>query len=341
MTKIILLGDLHFGIKQDSRIIYEAYEKFINQCLFPYIEKNNIKYLIQVGDLVDKRKYITGVCLKATKLLLECFQEKGIECHFLVGNHDSVFKNTLSHNYVSEIIEGNYNNFHVYEEPKEIKINKKKILMIPWICKDNYSHCMNAIENSSAPIAIGHLELSGFQHYKGHIAKEGMSPKIFDKFHAVYSGHYHTRSNDSNITYLGTPLDLTWSDYDDQKGFHVLDTETMDIEFIPSPISLHMIYEYEDDKDVDMLIFKDKIVKITCNKEYQPQKFDNFINLLDKECYSRIIIDLTETIEHTISDEEIKVSDTLSIFKNYLKCENDQLLETLTEEIYKEALSLR
>jgi DNA repair exonuclease SbcCD nuclease subunit len=54
MTKVIFLGDLHLGIKQDAPIIYQAYEKFFDQVLFPYIREHNIKHVIQFGDVLPK-----------------------------------------------------------------------------------------------------------------------------------------------------------------------------------------------------------------------------------------------------------------------------------------------
>ena len=47
---------------------------------------------------------------------------------------------------------------------------------------------------------------------------------------------------------MGNPYEITWADYNDPRGFHIYDTETMETEFIPNPYSMfHKIY-YDDEK---------------------------------------------------------------------------------------------
>jgi DNA repair exonuclease SbcCD nuclease subunit len=45
-------------------------------------------------------------------------------------------------------------------------------------------------------------------------------------------GHFHHKSNDGHIFYLGTPYEITWSDYGNEKGFHIFDFDKRDFEFI-------------------------------------------------------------------------------------------------------------
>ena len=104
------------------------------------------------------------------------------------------------------------------------------VALVPWICKENEEECMNFIANASAPILMGHLELGGFQYMAGaNIKSHGMDKKVFNRYEAVYSGHYHTKSTQENVTYLGTQYELTWSDAGDPKYFHVLNTDTREL----------------------------------------------------------------------------------------------------------------
>ena len=45
--------------------------------------------------------------------------------------------------------------------------------MMPWINSDNYTECMDAINNSSAQIMMGHLEINGFEMHRGQICDAG------------------------------------------------------------------------------------------------------------------------------------------------------------------------
>ena len=45
----------------------------------------------------------------------------------------------------------------------------------------------------------------------------------------VLSGHFHQKSEFANIRYLGSQMQFTWSDYGDNKYFHIFDTDTQEI----------------------------------------------------------------------------------------------------------------
>lgn len=344
MSKILIITDTHHGIKNDNIIIHDTYKKFYSEILFPYIKENNIEYMFHLGDVFDKRHHITGLTLKRFKddFLLPLSQ-LNIESHFIVGNHDSYYKNTLFPNYVTDIISEYNDKIFVYDKPNTVYISGKPFDFIPWICKENYDETMNFIKNSKSHIALAHLELSGFQMYKGHAAKSGMSAKIFERYHSVFTGHYHTRSSDENIHYLGTPFDFTWADYNDPKGFHVFDTETLEIKFIQSPLELHKEIYYNETDNMELVIpqCEGKIVKIICNVDYKKHDFDVFKDKLAEVVLDYSVVDYTETIAQTeIETDEIKVMNTIDIFKKYLG-DTDEETDNLINEIYQEALSLK
>src|SRR5580704_5434111 len=84
--------------------------------------------------------------------------------------------------------------------------------------------------------------------YRGQVmGEDGMSPALFDKFDVVASGHFHHKSTKGNINYLGSHGEFTWSDYNDERGFHIFDTETRELEFIPNPYRMFEKVHYSDD----------------------------------------------------------------------------------------------
>ena len=56
--RICLLGDTHFGVRNDSKAFHAYYEKFYQQTFFPILEERGVRTIIQLGDLFDRRKYI-------------------------------------------------------------------------------------------------------------------------------------------------------------------------------------------------------------------------------------------------------------------------------------------
>ena len=55
--KIALLNDTHFGARNDSLIFDDYFYKFYDN-IFSYLKEHNIKTLIHLGDIVDRRKFI-------------------------------------------------------------------------------------------------------------------------------------------------------------------------------------------------------------------------------------------------------------------------------------------
>ena len=56
--KIALLNDTHFGARNDNPAFVKYFNRFYDEIFFPYIIQNDIKTLIHLGDVVDRRKFI-------------------------------------------------------------------------------------------------------------------------------------------------------------------------------------------------------------------------------------------------------------------------------------------
>ena len=47
------------------------------------------------------------------------------------------------------------------------------------------------------------------------ISQGGRDKEFFRKFDTVMSGHFHHKSDDGQIYYLGTPYEIYWGDWED------------------------------------------------------------------------------------------------------------------------------
>ena len=113
--------------------------------------------------------------------------------------------------------------------------------------------------------------------------EDGMDTDVFSKFNAVYSGHFHTRSNDGKIYYLGNPYEMFWNDVNDPRGFHIFDTDTITHSPINNPYKLFYNMYYEDTpyKLFDAREYEEnKIVKVIVRKKTNPKDFEKFIDKL-------------------------------------------------------------
>lgn len=286
--KLAIVTDLHFGARGDSQIFDRYFEKFYTEVFFPYIDKHDIKTVFCLGDTFDRRKYINFVTLyNCRRYFFDQLDIRGIESHFIAGNHDEAYKNTAEVN-SPELLLADYEKLHVYTGPQDVVLDGLSIAVIPWICSGNAKETFEFMETTKSQVAFGHLEISGFQMHRGSVSDHGYAMDLFRKFSMVFSGHFHHKSSYSNIHYLGAPYEITWADWDDPRGFHVFDTDTLDLEYIQNPHFIHHKIMYNDrDKTLDELLelipdVTDSYVKIYAQDKTNPYWYDIFTDKVEK-----------------------------------------------------------
>lgn len=352
--KIALITDTHWGCRGDSPVFARRIAKFYAEQFFPYIDKHEIKTIIHLGDILDRRKYVNFVTAKRLKEdFINPINERGIHCHIIIGNHDTYYKNTNEVNCMDVLFSNTFDKIHFYSSPIELHSVDSSIAVMPWICSGNYDECMEFIDNTKAQILFGHLDINGFEMYKGTPSShDGLDRAVFSKFDIVCSGHFHHKSSSANIEYLGAPYEMTWSDYDDPRGFHVFNTDTRELEFIQN--NDHIFYKlfYDDqDKDMGFILdhdfdqYADSVVKIVVKNKDNPHWFDLYIDKLEKAGVADLQVvedhlNLNLEMDETILDN---VEDTLSILNKYVnesETGNQKELFKLIQSLYSEALSI-
>jgi DNA repair exonuclease SbcCD nuclease subunit len=347
--KLAIITDQHFGARNDSIVFLDFYQKFYDDTFFPTLDANNITTVLILGDTFDRRKYVNFYALdRAKKMFFDKLEERGIRVHMLAGNHDTYYKNTNDVN-SPDLLLREYNNIDVIDSPETIVIDGTSICMMPWICPENYQESLDEIKNTKAEICMGHFEIAGFAMYRGMESHDGLSKEVFDKFDMVFSGHYHHRSDDGHIYYLGNPYELTWQDFRDTRGFHLFDLERRELEFIPNPNTMFERIEYSDRDqepiDLDSIDLTGKYVKLVVVNKTDYYKFDKFIQkLYSKGSHEiKIIEDMSEFQDGEIG-EEINLEDTVSVLSNYVdSIETDvdkEQIKTFMRTLYTEAVNV-
>jgi DNA repair exonuclease SbcCD nuclease subunit len=273
----------------------------------------------------------------------------GIKLDVIVGNHDVFYKNTNDINSPGLLLQ-QYSNISAYDRPVELTYAGLDILMLPWICADNYEESMAIIKETSATVCFGHLELAGFQMYKGQVNDHGFDSKIFSRFDLVCSGHFHHRSNNGNIFYLGNPYELTWADYQDPRGFHIFDTETRELEFIENPNKMfYKIFfndQYQAGAHDEYQQLKDCFVKVIVQTKENQANFDMLIDRLEKAGPADLqVVDDHLNMDLEDNDDILEsAEDTLTLLSKF--CEqidtkaDKKKLDLLLRELYSEAINL-
>lgn len=346
--KVAIITDTHWGARNDSSAFIEFYRKFY-EYFFEVLKENDIDTVLMLGDTFDRRKYTNHATVKAAKdIYFDVLYERDIKTYMLIGNHDTFYKNTNEVNTV-DLMLGEYTNIVTISKPRTITLGNTDVAMIPWICSDNYTECFNEINTTKAEICMGHFEISGFEMYRGHPSEDGLSHDTFNRFDTVFSGHYHHRSTKGNITYLGTPYELTWQDYADPKGFHIFDLDTRDLQFVQNPYTMFVRLEYNDKDqepvDLDAIDLKETFVKLVVVNKTDYYKFDQFVNkLYTKGAHDiKIVEDMSEFQSGEV-DSDVDLEDTLSILSNYIDSVNTDVdkekIKSYMKSLYTEAVNI-
>ena len=343
--KIGILTDSHYGAKKGSKHLHDYFELFYKNVFFPTLEEHEIKTVIHMGDVFDSRKSIDYQSLEWAKRVV--FDPlKKYEVHMLVGNHDCYFKDS-NHVNSPELLLQDYSNIKTYSSPTNTKIGGIDVTLIPWICSDNYDQTLKVIQKSNAKIAMGHLELRGFYVNKHLVMDDhGMDSTIFSKFEKVFSGHYHTRSDNGKIFYLGNPYEMYWSDVNDTRGFHIFDTETLIHTPVNNPYKLFYNIYYDDTpyQTFDASKYSNKIVKVIVRKKSKPKSFEKFIDNLYKIGVQDLKIvenfEIKENDDFVVEEEE----NTISVLNRYIDESefnfDKSVIKGIFENLYKQACEI-
>jgi len=346
--KVAVITDTHFGARSDNQAFSDFFYKFWTNIFFPYLREHKIDTIIHSGDLMDRRKYVNYDTLnRMRKEFIGVMIEEKMTMHTIVGNHDTYFKNHARLNSIEQLfdIEGIPNNDNPvigYSKPTELELpDGYKVDLIPWIAEENEVEILDFIKASKNQVAFGHFDLYGFEMMKGiKSVYHSRSPDFLDKYHTVYSGHFHTKSNNGHVYYLGNTYEITWSDYNDQRGFHIFDTETLECDFVLNPYKMHAKIIYED-KPIDVDPYVDQIVKLIVDKKEDIELFTNTVEELERRCETINIIEDYGMLSS--SQIEFESEDTITTLEKYvdnLSIDNTKQVKKILHEVYVEALSI-
>jgi len=175
-----------------------------------------------------------------------------------------------------------------------------------------------------------------------------LNRSLFARYEMVLSGHYHTRSCQNNIHYLGTQMELTWSDAGDPKYFYTLDTQSRELTPIRNKHVLFRRIRYND-TETEVITKKDvqgTYVKIVVVAKKDLYEFDKFIDRI--QSYEPFEIKIVETFDEyageNVNDDTVSTLDTPTLLNTYVDSIETDLktdrLKTMLQELFVEAQQL-
>ena len=323
--KVAILNDTHCGIRNSADVFINYQEDFYNKVFFPHLLENDIKHILHLGDYYEHRRFVNFKALSSNrKVFLDKLREYGITMDIIPGNHDVYYKNTNDLNSLKELLGHYMNEVTIVQDPTVLDYDGLKVGLVPWINNENEEEINTFLANCSADVIGGHFELLGFDMLRGVPCTDGMTTKNLQRFDLVMSGHYHCKSNQGNIHYLGSQMEFFWNDAHDDKFFHVLDTDTRELLPVRNPITLFERIYYDDEKhnysEMDLEHLDGKFVKVVVTNKSDPFTFDRFLDRVQ----SRKIHDLkiqenfTEFLGENVGDSGLEVENTVDLLQSYV-----------------------
>jgi len=336
--KVAIITDQHFGFKKGSKIWLDYFQKFYDEVFFPTLKKEGIDTILDLGDTFDNRK---GVDLRsldwAKSNYFDIIRDNGMKMISIVGNHTAFYKDTNDINTIDLMLR-EYDNIRIVEECEEITVGGLPILFIPWINSENDAKTYQMIKDSKCKVAMGHLELNGFVATHGHVMDVGADFECYNKFKHVFSGHYHTRSNNGSIYYLGNPYEMFWNDVNDKRGFHIYDTDTLKLKTINNPYAMYKIIHYANTprQMTNFEQYRDKIVKVVVREKDDDKAYDMFMQSLSKvNPYDIKVVE--RTVNMLAPDEDIaQTEDTMTLLNTYIDDLSTDLNKSKIKDILRE-----
>lgn len=220
--KILLLTDNHLGINNSSDMYHD-----INLELFKEIKQTCIKYNItkicHLGDFFHDKRSLNTKTQSIAHEIAKMF-EKDFHFKLILGNHDCYYKEKLNPN-VAELLK-KYQGFEIIDKPTLWD----NIMLCPWGTVPG---------RSNAEYCMGHFQFIGFKMNNSYVCEGGLSIEEIApaNFKHIYSGHFHTPSNKNNITYLGSPYQMTFADINSPRGYYIWDNGELEfIQFMKAPV---------------------------------------------------------------------------------------------------------
>ena len=335
--KIALLGDTHFGARSSNRNVEHWQRLFYENVFWPKIKEEGITEVIQTGDYFDNRKSIDLQTLSFQKeVFCDKAQELGVNVVGLIGNHDIPLRHSLAMSSPVQILNKESNIFF-HDEIFRMDYAGREITIMPWICKENFEES-RAVLKEGGDVIIGHFEIEGFVMHPGAISRDGIHMSDFKNWNQVFSGHYHTQSQNGNIQYIGTPYQMTWNDSSTKHGFWIFETNDSSMTFIENPYRYFYRLNWNDGCGFPEGLLENAYVKINVKKKTDFEKFERFVDKINlQQPFDVKIIESFEEFSSENVEDLITVQSTEDLIEEYIA---EVATDANKEEITKTMISI-
>ena len=244
--KAACFTDIHFGLKNNSRQHNNDCENF-TKWFIEEAKEFGAETCIFLGDWHHHRSSINISTLNYSISNLKRLSDNFEQVYFIVGNHDLFYRDKRE---ISSVVFAN-------EIPKIKVVNeilvKDDVAIVPWLIGNEWKK----IQKIKAKYMFGHFELPNFKmNAMVEMPDHGeLNASHFGNVDLVFSGHFHKRQTQGNVTYIGNPFAHNYADaWDNDRGCMMLEWGSMKPKYMIWPagpkyrtITLSKLLEAPDD----------------------------------------------------------------------------------------------
>lgn len=213
--KAALFTDIHFGLKSNSTLHNEDCLAFVKWATAK-ARAEGCETAMFLGDWHNNRASINILTLGYSLQALEHLNANFSTVYFIPGNHDLYYRDKRDVQSVEWA--KHLSNVQICND----WFSSGDVVFAPWLCADDYKR----IPKLKGRYMFGHFELPGYlmnamvampEH--GEVRREH-----FGHFDHVFTGHFHKRQTQKNITYIGNCFPHNYADAgDDDRGLAILE----------------------------------------------------------------------------------------------------------------------
>ena len=295
--KAALFTDIHFGLKSNSTLHNEDCLNFVKWATAKAKEEG-CETAMFLGDWHNNRASINILTLGYSLQALEHLNANFSTVYFIPGNHDLYYRDKRDVQSVEWA--KHLSNVQICND----WFSSGDVVFAPWLCADDYKR----IPKLKGRYMFGHFELPGYlmnamvampEH--GEVRREH-----FSHFDHVFTGHFHKRQTQKNITYIGNCFPHNYADAgDDDRGLAILEWGQLPVYHAWPDQPRYRVFNLSDVlKHTEVMLQPNMYVRVNLDIDisYEEATFikETFINTYNLREITLIPAKVTELTEYEI-----------------------------------------
>jgi DNA repair exonuclease SbcCD nuclease subunit len=325
--------DIHFGLKSNSQSHNDDCLNFI-KWFTQKAKEEGCETAFFLGDWHNNRASINIVTLNYSLRALEHLNDNFDRVYFIPGNHDLYYRDKRDVQSVE----------WAKHLPNVVICNNwlysGDVIVAPWLVGDDYKR----IPKLSAKYMFGHFELPTFYMNAmvqmpdhGDVRRED-----FTGIEHVFTGHFHKRQTQKNITYIGNCFPHNYADnHDDERGMMVLEWDADPVYHAWPDQPRYRVYQLSDVlQNTDTLLHKGMHVRVNLDVDisYEEATFikETFVNTYNLREITLIPQkSVGEDINYDITGNIMFESVDTIVTNQLTNIQSEQYNKTLLLDIYR------